>query len=430
MASNRSNNAATVNQPPSAEGGIAGYVLDNMEGAVDQASFLAKLDIPIAIIGPHGTGKMYVAKIVHQESGRAADKIVPIDCRAFRNRDDAIRAIQRELKNSEGKTLVFKSPHLMSADAQIKLARQIASRTLADVSPPRYLPNVKLVALFPDTLEHLIVYGSLTEKLASVFAGYPIHVPPIKDRKQAVLRWADKILGQECEKRDKHFKGFTEDAEQAMLEHDWLGNISEMRQRIGQAMDVAEKEWITPVDLGIFKSKPAVELAAKPIPESFLETSDKPVPSEDTYTPTALEQLDVALGVAVNNMLESDELEPLGAWLVDSIVLAARERFHGSLRGTADFLHTNSRNISRWIPQIDQRTAARQSSITWGESRRLIGEWIKETSSSVQAPLEVSQNMLLSHLEKLAGKMRVASRAKVMDMSIPTYQKRVKSSDG
>ena len=132
----------------------------------------------------------------------------------------------------------------------------------------------------------------------------------------------------------------------------------------------------------------------------------------------------------MTNMLEADELEPLGAWLVDSVVLTARERFHGSLRGTADFLHTNPRNISRWIPQIDQRAAVRESNVTWGESRRLISEWIKETSSSVQAPLELSQNMLLSHLEKLEGKMRVASRAKVMDMSIPTYQKRVKNSDG
>ena len=430
MPSIKSNKAAPVNQPPSAEGGIEGYVLDNMEGAVDQASFLAKLDIPIAIIGAHGTGKMYVAKIVHQETGRAADKIVPIDCRAFRNRDDAIRTIQRELKNSEGKTLVFKSPHLMSADAQLKLARQIASRTLADVSPPRYLPNVKLVALFPDTLEHLILYASLTEKLASVFAGYPIHVPPIKDRKQAVLRWTDKILGQECEKRDKHFKGFTEDAEQAMLEHDWLGNISEMRQRIGQAMDVAEKEWITPVDLGIFKSKPTVELAAKPVPESFLETSDKLASSEETYTPTALEQLNVALGVAVNNLVEVGDIEPLGAWLVDTIVLTARKRFNGSLRGTADFLQTNPRNVSRWIPQIEQRAFARESSLIWGDPQRLIGEWIQETSSSGQAPLEVGQGMLLSHLQKLGGEMRVASRAKVMDMSIPTYQKRVKNSNG
>ena len=38
-----------------------------------------------------------------------------------------------------------------------------------------------------------------------------------------------------------------------MLQHDWPGNISEMRQCIVAAMDKTDKEWLTPVDLGIFK---------------------------------------------------------------------------------------------------------------------------------------------------------------------------------
>jgi len=411
--------------------GIEGYLLDNMEGAVDQASFMAKLDVPVAIIGPHGTGKMYVARMVHQESGRAPGDIVQLDCGAFRNRDDAIRKIQKALAQSEGQTLVFKSPHLMSADAQLKLARQIASRTLADVSPPRYLPNAKFVALFPDTLEHLILYASLTEKLASVFAGFPIHVPPIKDRKPAVLRWADKILGQECLRREQHFKGFTDDAEQAMLEHEWPGNISEMRQRIGQAMDVAEKEWITPVDLGIFKTNAASEQAAEPVPKSFLEASDKISATEESYNPSAGEQLNVALGEAVNNISDANTIEPLGDWLVDNLVLAAKDRFRGSLRSTADFLHTNARNITRWAPHIELRSAARDGSMIWRESRRLVGEWARELSSlPSESPLEMGEDMLLSHLEKLSDTMRVATRAKIMGLSVPTYQKRAKKNNG
>ena len=179
------------------EKGIEGYVGDNMEGAVDQAIFLSQLDMPVAIIGPAGTGKMYVANIIHEGSGGAPEMLVSIDCREFRNRSEANARIGKELAKGEGKTLVFKSPQLMNAEAQLKLARQISSRTLADVSPPQYLPRVKLVALFPDSLEQLMRQGSLTVQLASVFGGYPINVPPIKDRKQAVLRWAHKILGQE-----------------------------------------------------------------------------------------------------------------------------------------------------------------------------------------------------------------------------------------
>jgi len=419
---------------PAKDAGIEGYVLDNMEGAVDQASFLAKLDIPIAIVGPHGTGKMYVAKIVHQESGREPGMIVQIDCRAFRNRKDATRTIQKELKQSEGKTLVFKSPHLMSADAQIKLARQIATRTLADVTPARYLPDVKLVALFPETIEKLILFGSLTEKLASVFAGFPITVPPIKDRKRAVLRWADKILGQECVKREQEVKGFTGEAEQAMLAHGWLGNISEMRQRIGQALDLVaseNREWVTPLDLGIYEGRIADEQAATPVPESFLEAMDKISKLADaSYNPTALEQLDLALGEAVNNMLAAKLLEPLGAWLTDDLVLAVKTRYRGSLRSTAEYLHTNPRNITRWMPRIEERTSARNSSSIWNESRRLVGEWARETSASAESPLDVSRDMLMSHLEKLGDTLRIGTRAKVMDMSVPTYQKKLKESHG
>ena len=45
---------------------LDGYVVDNMEGAVDQAAFLAKVDLPVAVIGARGTGKMYLARVVHE----------------------------------------------------------------------------------------------------------------------------------------------------------------------------------------------------------------------------------------------------------------------------------------------------------------------------------------------------------------------------
>ncbi len=416
-----------------APSGIEGYVLDNMEGAVDQASFLAKLDIPIAIIGPHGTGKMYVARVVHQESGRTPGMIVQIDCRAFRNRDDAIRRLQKELAHSEGKTLVFKSPHLMSAEAQVKLARQIATRTLADVTPARYLPDVKLVALFPDSLEQLMLRAGLSQKLASVFAGFPINVPPIKDRKQAVLRWADKILGQESTKRNLTIQGFTADAEQAMLAHEWLGNISEMRQRIVLALEAAasaNREWITPVDLGIFQDRSGGDHAQPAIPESFLSSMDKISTTQDNYTPTALEQLDAALGEAVYSNVGATTPVPLGAWLADDLVVAAKQRFRGSLRSTAEFLHTNPRNITRWMVKIDQREQARNSCLSWRDSHRLAGEWIRAMPLAGESPLETAQTMLLSHLEKLSDTLRVATRAKIMGMSTPTYQKKLREQSG
>ncbi len=414
--------------PPVApiEKNIEGYVVDNMEGAVDQAIFLARLDIPVAIIGPAGTGKMYVARIIHEEAGGASDLLVPIDCREFRGRSAALARISRELRQGEGKTLVFKSPHLMHGEVQLKLARQISSRTLADVSPPRYLPRIKLIALFPDKLEVLIRRGELTEALASAFAGYPIHVPPIKDRKQAVLRWAHKILGQEGVRRDRDLKGFTPDAEQAMLLYDWPGNISEMRQCIYDALEKTDKDWLTPVDLGLFKGINPDGAPYLPEPKPYLAAMQVIPSAEETYTPSALEALHVALGEAVHSLLALDMIKPLGAWLEDELVLAALDRYRGDLRQTGEFLHTKPRNISRWLPKIAAREDERNGSALWQSPRRWLREWVRESAQSADTPLLLLADKLMAHVNEQGAALSAVARASIMGVSTPTYLKRMR----
>ena len=104
---------------------VAGYVFDNMEGALDQAAFLARVDIPIAVIGARGTGKFYVASTVHREFAGESGSMIAIDCREFRNREEASQRIRRALAEAAGNTLVFKSPHLMNNQAQQRLAKQL-----------------------------------------------------------------------------------------------------------------------------------------------------------------------------------------------------------------------------------------------------------------------------------------------------------------
>jgi DNA-binding NtrC family response regulator len=404
---------------------IDGYVGDNMEGAIDQAVFLSRLDVPVAIIGPRGTGKLYIAKVIHQETGAAPEKMVAIDCREFRSRKDALNRIARELERSAGKTLVFKSPHLMNPDAQLKLARQISSRILADTSPPRYLPAARIIALFPDSLEHLVRHGVLNERLASVFAAYPIRVPPIKDRKRAVLRWAHKILDQEAARRDRKVTGFTPDAEEAMLQHEWPGNISEMRHCITSALDKTDKEWLTPVDLGIFKGLSPAGPGRSPQKRAYLQTLVEASFEEPAYTPTTLEELGVALGEALHSLLELDTIKPLGAWLDDEVILAVCERYRDNMRAAADFLQTKPRNVGRWMPKVLSRDHERSASSLWLTPQRLIRQWIRESAPMATPPQELVEAILLSHVVRQCEGISVADRARIMGVSIPTYQKRL-----
>ncbi|MEM1154021.1 MAG: sigma 54-interacting transcriptional regulator [Pseudomonadota bacterium] len=403
---------------------IDGYVGDNMEGAIDQAVFLAQLDVPVAIIGPRGTGKLYVAKVIHQESGASPDKLIAIDCREFRGKKDALSRISRELERSKGKTLVFKSPHLMNAEVQMKLARQVSTRVLADSNPPRYVPASGLIGLFPDSLEDLVRRGELQEKLASAFGAFPIRVPPIKDRKRAVLRWAYKILSQEGERRDRKLTGFTPDAEQAMLGHEWPGNISEMRQCIVTALDRTDKEWLTPVDLGLFKGlSPAG--AGRSEKRAYLQVAVEPPAEDSQYAPTTQEELSVALGEALHRLRELDAVLPLGAWLDDEVVLAVYDRYRENMRAAADFLHTKPRNLSRWLPKIRARERERDDSSLWQSPQKLIRRWLKEAPSLEVPPQRQMQDILLSHVVSQCADLGVADRARIMGVSTPTYQKRV-----
>ena len=408
------------------EKGIEGYVGDNMEGAVDQAIFLSRLDIPVAIIGPAGTGKMYIAKIIHDESGGAPEMLIAVDCREFRSRSEANTRIAKELGGGEGKTLVFKSPHLMNSEAQLKLARQITSRTLADVSPPQYLPRVKFVALFPDSLEKLIRQGSLITPLASAFAGYPIHVPPIKDRKQAVLRWAHKVLDQEGILRARDMKGFTPDAEQAMLLYDWPGNISEMRECIVNALEKTEKDWLTPVDLGLFKGITPDGMPYLPAPKPFLAMVETNAADDGAYIPSVLETLDVALGEVLHNLLIANVIKPLGAWIDDEVVLAALDRYRDEIPKAAQFLHTKPRNVSRWLPKIRSRDEERNGNSGWQKSRRLLREWVRESPQLPESPLQLVQDLLIAHVITQCSAISAANRAAIMGVSLPTYLKRLR----
>ena len=262
--------------------------------------------------------------------------------------------------------------------------------------------------------------------LASAFAGYPIQVPPIRDRKQAVLRWAHKILGQEGENRGRDMKGFTPDAEQAMLLYDWPGNISEMRQCIHDALQKTEKDWLTPVDLGLFKGISADGAPYLAEPRPFLTVVEQDVATVDAYVPSALETLEVALGEALHSLLALNAIKPLGTWIEDEVVLAVMDRYRDDMPRSADFLHTKPRNISRWLPKIRSRDEERSNSALWQVPHRLIREWVRESPPLSESPLQLLQDMLLAHVIKQGGAISAANRARIMGVSTPTYLKRLR----
>nr|WP_241263076.1 sigma 54-interacting transcriptional regulator [Parahaliea mediterranea] len=395
-----------------------------MEGAVDRAVFLAKTDLPIAIVGARGTGKMYVARVVHEAAGGEAAGMRIIDCREFRNRDAANRHIDSALRECTGGTLVFKYPHLMCSDAQQRLARQLTTRTLLDSKPPRTLPRAKYVALFPDAIERLIRNQQLNERLGSVFAGYPISVPPIRARQRAVLRWADKILRQECEDRGVGLPRFTPEAEEAMLGHGWDGNISEMRQRIVRALESADGGgWISPADLGLYGSP---DVRESPVVQPLLDGFGGELSHAGDYRPSARSELEQRLAEAVHHVLDTGGEEPLGTWLEDEIVLAVLARCGGQTARAAKRLRTTSRNVQRWLPGIEARNTQRADNMNWKPVGEVVARWVDNLEVDCSDPVHSAREIILQQLEIQGMAAKLKTRAAILGVSVPTYNKRLR----
>jgi hypothetical protein len=186
---------------------------------------------------------------------------------------------------------------------------------------------------------------------------------------------------------------------------------------------------LTPVDLGIFEAvaSPPSDRADS---RAFLVRVDESEDPAEEYRASPIESLDTALGSLVSELAAGGDDLPLGQWLADEIVLAVRRRYPGDNRAGAEFLLTRPRNLSRWQPQIEGREADRLASDAWREPRRLVAMWIREIPPPDSSPLEQAENLLLSHLEQLAGSQPLRRRAHILGVSVPTYQKRLKQRQG
>lgn len=401
-----------------ARSGPAGYVLDNMEGAVDQARFLAATDMPLAIIGARGTGKLYLAKLYHQASGASPDALRLLDCRECRGRDESWRRLLEAMLAAPGQTLVLKSPQLLHPEVQKRLARLVATRRLPTQDGGDYLPPLRFAALFPASLTALVEAGELQARLASVFAGHPIHVPPLRARPQAILRWAGKILQQESARHGSRLQGYTPEAEQAMRRHQWHGNLSELRQRVVRAMERRpEADWLSAADLQLYEGG----RSAAPATLWTLQTA------ADVLAPSAWEELQIALAELLQAIVagDCDDL-PLGQWLRDELLLASLARYAGVASQAARLVQTSPRNVQRWYPAARQRDVEREACVEWSETRRLIQDWVRGLGLEGESPLLRLESLLLSRLEACSDRLPMARRVGLLGVSRPTYQKRLR----
>ncbi len=231
-----------------------------------QIQRVAKVDAPVLICGPSGSGKELTAQAIHRQSGRADGPFIAVNCGAIQ-----ATLIQSELfghvkgaftgatsdgrgliEAASGGTLFFDEIGDLSLDLQINLLRFLQEKTINRVGSTRSIQvDARVIAATHVNLQKAVAEGRFREDLFYRLNVVQLKVPSLKERQSDIAVLAAHFFEQFSNEKAAQLKGFSRRAMLALDEHAWPGNVRELINRVRSAMVMAEGRLISPADLGL-----------------------------------------------------------------------------------------------------------------------------------------------------------------------------------
>jgi DNA-binding NtrC family response regulator len=235
-----------------------------MQAIYSKIEQIADTRTTVLIVGESGTGKELVAKALHYNSGRRDRPIVAINCAAipeglieselFGHEKGAFtNALSRkpgQFELAHTGTLFLDEVSELSLQTQSKILRAIQEREFVRVGGTRPIRvDVRLITATNKNLEEGVRNGSFREDLYYRINVVPIHLPPLRDRREDVPMLVKYFIGKTIEADGGPSKTFTDQAMDLLIRHDWPGNVRELENVVEQAMTLARGNEIGAEDL-------------------------------------------------------------------------------------------------------------------------------------------------------------------------------------
>lgn len=208
-------------------------------------------NITVLIQGESGTGKELVAKAIHFNSPRKAGPFVDVNCAAipeslieselFGHERGAFTGatVQRigKFESANGGTIFLDEIADMQPLVQAKLLRVLQEREIQRVGGTGNIPiNVRVIAATNQDLEAAVKAGRFREDLFYRIVGFPIPIPPLKERREDIPLLGHHFLQEYAEAADKPISGFSSGALQLLMSYDWPGNVRELENTVERAV--------------------------------------------------------------------------------------------------------------------------------------------------------------------------------------------------
>ena len=224
---------------------------------------VAPTDARVLIIGPNGSGKELVAKSLHEKSKRAHAPLVEVNCAAIPSElieselfghekgsfTSAIKQRLGKFEIAEGGTLFLDEIGDMSLSAQAKVLRALQENKITRVGGEKEIAvNVRVIAATNKDLKKEIEAGRFREDLYHRLSVIVIKVPSLNERKDDIPLLMEKFLEDIAEEYGAKKKDVNEKAINSLKNHNWTGNIRELRNVVERLVIMSGEE-ISPQDV-------------------------------------------------------------------------------------------------------------------------------------------------------------------------------------
>ncbi|MBE0568035.1 MAG: sigma 54-interacting transcriptional regulator, partial [Krumholzibacteria bacterium] len=211
---------------------------------------LAQSESTILLHGETGTGKSLIARAVHNLSPRRERPLVTINSGAlpetlleselFGYRKGAFTGATRDRQGriaaAEGGTLFLDEIGDMSAAMQVKLLRFLQDQVYEPLGDTRTVQaDVRVVAATNRNLARMVEEGRFRRDLYYRINVLSLELPPLRERRRDIPLLAQRCLERLCRSRGKRLDGFSAEAVDALMAHDYPGNIRELENVVEHA---------------------------------------------------------------------------------------------------------------------------------------------------------------------------------------------------
>ena len=229
---------------------------------------VARTDVAVLITGESGTGKELIASAIHNASARAERPLVAVNAAAIPRElleselfghergafTGAVEARPGRFREAQGGTVFLDEIGDMPLELQAKLLRVLQSGEVTSVGGRRAeRVDVRILAATHRDLEAAVAAGRFREDLLYRLRVVPIHVPPLRERREDIAVLAEHFVARYAEELtgEPHF--LSEAALERLRAFEWPGNVRELENAIKRALVLADGQVLSPEDFAFLE---------------------------------------------------------------------------------------------------------------------------------------------------------------------------------